>query len=587
MLGQIKVSKPGLVWLLPAVLIGLTVSILIFTSKSDQIQPVKQVVDDWAFDQATLDDSYAGGSVYNTGIPAIDTTSVAESDNTIGLAVGGAKDIDNFRRNIDNNYLPSPADLSHEGIFYDYLFETGARETACTDLFCPSYATAVSADPFSDQTEHFLAVGLNSNIKADEFERKKLNLVVVLDISGSMAASLDSYYYDQPAYDPNDPLSSNPEQRQRPATKMDVANRSLVALLKQLRTDDRFGVVLFDDLAYLAKPMRLVGDTDIDAIAAHILEIEPQGGTNMEAGYREGTKLLDEYKQVSAEDYENRIIFLTDAMPNQGITDEFELAKLAADNADNGIYTSFIGIGLDFNAELISTITRTQGANYFSVHSSEEFERRLGEGFEYMVTPLVFDLTLKLVAEGYDLKAVYGSPEANLATGEIMKVNTLFPSLQVDGQTRGGLILLQLNKLAGQAQLDLSVSYRDRSGQTHQNQQTVVFPDGNGPQFDHLGIRKGIALSRLVNVLKDWLNHTGDPDLPVIDYAREGIPVWDEPINLSYWERTSRALGVTSNYREVIRQVRGYLASEIEVLDDDSLNQELEMLDLILASPNR
>ena len=63
-----------------------------------------------------------------------------------------------------------------------------------------------------------------------------------------------------------------------------------------------------------------------------------------------------------------------------------------------------------------------------------------------MVTPLVFDLSLKLESSGYDIKAVYGSPEADLATGEIMKVNTLFPSLTVDGETRGGLILLHLEK---------------------------------------------------------------------------------------------------------------------------------------------
>ena len=496
----------------------------------------------------------------------------------LGLAVGGAKDIDNFRNNIKNDYLPSPADLSHEGIFYDYFFETASADTPCADLFCPSYATAVSANPFSDATDHFLAVGLDSNIKAEDFERKKLNLVIVLDISGSMSSNLDRYYYDQ-AGGPNDPFVSDLDQ-EVPATKMDVANRSLVALVQQLQADDRLGIVLFDDQAYLAKPMRAVSETDIEAINQHILEIEPQGGTNMEAGYREGTKLLAEHHQAATEDYENRIIFLTDAMPNRGATDEFELAKLAETNADDGIYTSFIGIGLDFNAELISTITQTQGANYFSVHSSEEFTRRLGEGFDYMVTPLVFDLSLKLAARGYQIEAVYGSPEADLASGEIIKVNTLFPSLRVDGQTRGGLILLQLKQLVQEPQLELSVSYRDRSGQAYQNRQTVNFPTTTETHFDHKGIHKGVVLSRLVNVLRDWLRVVAQGYGFLLDNPTE-----TQQIDLNAWERTSLPLRLDDPGRQMISKLRDYFESELEALDDDSLKRELEMLDTILASP--
>ena len=158
----------------------------------------------------------------------------------------------------------------------------------------------------------------------------------------------------------------------------------------------------------------------------------------MEAGYRAGTEMLAEYREADPDSYENRIVFLTDAQPNLGNLNRDDLAKLAEDNAEDSVFTSFIGIGVDFNAELVQAITQTRGANYFSVHSATEFKRQLDEGFDYMVTPLVFDLNLKVESSGYDIRAVYGSPEADLATGEIMKINTLFPSLRVDDQTRGG-----------------------------------------------------------------------------------------------------------------------------------------------------
>ena len=70
------------------------------------------------------------------------------SDRTIGLSVGGAKAINNFRQNIKNGYLPQKSDVTIEGIFYDYYFDTGenkdsngnANITPCNYLFCPSYS---------------------------------------------------------------------------------------------------------------------------------------------------------------------------------------------------------------------------------------------------------------------------------------------------------------------------------------------------------------------------------------------------------------------------------------------------------------
>ena len=537
-------------------------------------------IDDWVYSSSDASNAGSGITTSGPGSPAQTTSSgVRESaaDSSIGFAVGGANDINNFRRNIDNDYLPSPAEISHEGIFYDYFFETGITQE-CEELFCPSYSTAVSADPFSEESEYFLSVGLNSNIAAEDFKRKKLNLVVVLDISGSMSSSFDTYYYDQ-LRNPN----QEPPGIEESASKMEVANQSLVALLDHLDADDRLGVVLFDNQAHVAKDLRLVGETDMAALKDHILEITPQGGTNMEAGYRAGSELLDEYKNSDSAEYENRIIFLTDAMPNLGNTDKYSLALLAEDNAEANIYTTFIGVGLDFNAELIRAITQTRGANYYAVHSKEDFKQQLDDNFEYMVTPLVFDLTLTLKAEGYKIKAVYGSPEADLASGEIMKINTLFPSQRSDGRTKGGLVLLHLEKLSDNANLELAVDYSDRAGEQHQNNQAVEFKDSSQAYFDNSGIRKGVALSRFVNVMEDWLRYESkQSDLPIDHYIRSGIPIHHDEVDLSYWERTSRPLKVSARYRSIMSELKDYLSQEFEALDDESLERELELLDKLL-----
>lgn len=548
-------------------------------------------VDDWEYDPAASESAFGPTSIQSTsgrgaitgGLGAADSVSTSAGSN-LGFAVGGANDISNFRQNVNSGFLPTPADLSHEGIFYDYFFDTGQTEE-CAELFCPSYTTAVSADPFSGQNEYFLSVGLNSNIKAEDFARKDLNLVVVLDISGSMGSSLDDYYYDRFGQPTIRPATGEPAEN---LSKMEAASQSLVALLDHLRPADRLGVVLFDDQSYLAKPLGYIGEADLEALEGHILELTPQGGTNMEAGYTTATGLFDEIKDDDGTDRENRIIFLTDAMPNTGTTSRSGLTQLAADNADKNIYTSFIGIGVDFNADLVSSITKTRGANYHAVHSTEDFKRRMDEGFEYIVTPLVFDLSLKLQSDGYDIKAVYGSPQADLATGEIMKVNTLFPSLTVDGETRGGLILLHLEKTSNDADLSLAVSYNDREGESHQNSQQIEFSNQAG--FDNSGIHKGVVLARLVNSLRDWLRYESEVNpaqsspTDIIDdqYRRGGIPVTLEPIELGYWERTSRELRLSDAYWPVLSSLRDYLSQEIEAIGDETMEQELELLDAIL-----
>jgi len=503
-----------------------------------------------------------------------------ETGKNIGFSTGGAKDINNFRENIKNGYLPLPTDITYEGLFYDYYFDTG-QQGQCNSLFCPSYTYAVSEDPFSGEAEYYLAVGLNSGMKESDFERKKMNLVIVLDISGSMGSSFDRYYYDQFG---NQSIREGTEEDWR-KSKMQVATESVVALLDHLNDDDRFGMVLFDGGAYLAKPLNLIGETDMDAIKEHIMDITARGSTNLAAGMEMGTDLFGEVLDVDRSEYENRIIFLTDAMPNTGDISERGLLGMAGDNADNNLYSTFIGIGVDFNTELIEYITKIKGANYYSVHSAKEFEERMDDEFEYMVTPLVFDLELQLEADGWEIEKVYGSPQANEATGELMKVNTLFPSKTEGGETRGGLVLLKLKKLSSDAELVLTVSYEDRNGNHETVEDEVTFEGQDAEYFDNTGIRKGILLSRYASLLIDWTIDERDhaeisrPWEPMVNEEIR-IPV-PPPIGtvLGRWERQSLPLTVSEAYEDLFEEFMKYFEAEMEAIGDETLQQELEVLD--------
>ena len=179
------------------------------------------------------------------------TDSIAESasNSTLGLSTGGAKNINNFRENIKNGYFPISTDITYNGLYYDYYFDTAksaatAENVKSTELFSPSYSTAISKDPISGKSEYYMTVGLNSNIKQSDFQRKKLNLVVVLDISGSMSSRFNSYYYDGLEEEDGE---ENRYAEDKNKTKMQIANESVNLLIDELNEDDRLGIVLFDD----------------------------------------------------------------------------------------------------------------------------------------------------------------------------------------------------------------------------------------------------------------------------------------------------------------------------------------------------
>lgn len=588
--------KLGTIIIITMVLL-VAITILIYAGTNKQNEPKAKItpegkLDDWQYSAKVSEETTKGGmlSGATSGITMDSQTiqsavSSPESNSSIGFSTGGAKDINNFRENIKNGYFPISTDITYNGLFYDYTFQTG-KVNESQELFSPSYSTAISADPISNNQEYYMTVGLNSNIKQSDFSRKKLNLVVVLDISGSMSSGFNSYYYDN-MYNS---ISAN-EQKNEDTTKskMQIANEAVNILIDQLNEEDKFGMVLFDDEAYIGKPISEVSKTDMGAIKEHILEIQAVGGTNFESGYTKATELFKEYSNVDTNEYENRIIVITDAMPNYGTTSKNELLSYVEQNAQKSIYTSFIGVGVDFNTELIEKISDVKGANYYSVHSSEEFKDRMGEQFEYMVTPLVFDLQLNLESEDYEIASVYGSDTVNKENGSIMHVNTLFPSkTTTNGEVKGGVVLLKLNKKSQtpSGSLKLNVAYKDRTGKPYSNSQTVELTQTE-EYYENTGIRKAIVLTRYANVLKNWILYERSQDEKYIIAPQYGIVDCNYTREEVYrvlgeYERTSVKLTVSDKYKELFKTMKEYINRENSSLQDTNLQQEIEVLDLLI-----
>eukprot|EP01024_Parvocaulis_polyphysoides_P063877 TRINITY_DN7405_c0_g2_i8.p1 TRINITY_DN7405_c0_g2~~TRINITY_DN7405_c0_g2_i8.p1 ORF type:complete len:587 (-),score=98.25 TRINITY_DN7405_c0_g2_i8:448-2133(-) len=346
---------------------------------------------------------------------------------------------------------------------------------------------------------------LESGQKAATFKRKDLDLVVVLDVSGSMGEKFGQY----------DGSSS------KDLTKIDVAKQAIKNMMKHLTPSDKMAVVTFAISAKVQVDLEFVTPRFVSAAGSKVDSIGVGGITNLESGLKVAASLMQRDSR------ENRLIVITDANANSGEYSEQGLATIISDlaNAADPIYTSLIGVGLDFNSDLTNAILKTKGANYFTVYSPEELSKKLDEEFDYMVSPFLFDLELEFDpdslngADGWKILQAFGVP-ADAAgvqsSGQILKVSTLFPSPKTAEGTKGGIILLQLKRTDNPKPLYIKVSYMDQDFWLYAGSSEVqLFKDPNVEFYGSDAIRKAILLSRYVGVLKEWLEEASGDSLVV------------------------------------------------------------------------
>ncbi|XP_062501858.1 uncharacterized protein LOC134178963 [Corticium candelabrum] len=379
--------------------------------------------------------------------------------------------------------------LNYENMFYCYGFATGK---ATTVPFEPRFAALTDKSPFTNATQQWVGMSLNSMYDGkgmEKHKRPRLNLVVVLDISGSMGMAFNEDCSDQ---------------------KIEVAKNCLSALVDQLGKGDKVGLVLFNHNAHVAVKLTEWTKTHAAKIKDTIKSLKAGGSTNLSAAAQCATDL---YKTAGeSTKSSNRIIFLTDLNSTvDSHNDEKRLLAMLQTNSQQGIYTTVVGIGMDLNVELVTQISKTPGAKYCSVDSAHEFERIATKEFPYDVTVIGFNIQMKLNSKEYEFVKGFGSPEVNsLKRGQPIKISSEFPCIHDDkGEAKGGIFLFQLGTKAGrepkEKAIKIDVSWEDTSGIVHEK--TCIVPLGVNKQDP--GTRKAVALVRYVDLHNDYVLEEG------------------------------------------------------------------------------
>jgi Ca-activated chloride channel homolog len=172
----------------------------------------------------------------------------------------------------------------------------------------------------------------------------KVNLAIVLDKSGSMGSM----------------------------RKIQEARNAAITALQMLRTGDVFSVVLYDSSARVIVPAMAVTARNRAAAIERIKSIRPGGGTALFGGV---SLSANEVRKNSKENFVNRVILLSDGLANVGPSSPAELGRFGTSLIKENISVSTIGVGSDYNEDLMTALSQNSDGNFYYVENSADLPR--------------------------------------------------------------------------------------------------------------------------------------------------------------------------------------------------------------------
>lgn len=224
------------------------------------------------------------------------------------------------------------------------------------NYFDYSYPQPTTDDPFSVTTElsdcpwnneaKLLLVGLKAEeIQAEE--REPLNLVFLIDVSGSMFSE----------------------------DKLPLVQKAFTMLTDTLTEDDRISIVTYAGEEQVV--LKGASGADKKKIKDAINSLEAGGSTYGEAGINRAYELAEKYFIKNGN---NRVLLATDGDLNVGLSSEEELTELIEEKRESGVFLSVLGFGTgNIKDNRMEALADHGNGNYSYIDSELEAKKVLVE----------------------------------------------------------------------------------------------------------------------------------------------------------------------------------------------------------------
>lgn len=247
----------------------------------------------------------------------------------------------NVRRMIDDG-MDVPPDAVRIEEFINY-FDYDYSDPSDGEPF--AVHTELSDCPWNDETE-LLMVGINTKgFDAVLDERPAMNLVFLIDVSGSM-------------YDDN---------------KLPLVQKSFSMLTDNLTAADRVSIVTYAGSDEVV--LEGADGNDRKKILRAINDLEAGGSTAGAAGINTAYDIAQKY---FIDGGNNRVILATDGDLNVGLSSESELTRLIEEKRESGVFLSVLGFGTgNYKDNRLEALADYGNGNYSYIDSEREAKKVL------------------------------------------------------------------------------------------------------------------------------------------------------------------------------------------------------------------
>ncbi|MEE9611892.1 MAG: VWA domain-containing protein [Desulfatiglandales bacterium] len=243
----------------------------------------------------------------------------------------------------------------------------------------------------------------------DKGDDRHVDMVVVLDRSGSMGGD-----------------------------KIVNARYAVLDLLSRLSAKDRFALITYSDGVRRDSNLVKVTSENRQQLQVKIRKIATGGSTNLGAGLREGINVL-----LAAQNNGNsasKIILISDGLANRGITSLASLGTMASVAVEKEFAISTVGVGIDFNEQLMTYVADRGTGNYYFLENPQSFARVFQKEFQDTRRTVATSIEIRVpLADGMSVTSASGYPI------EIKENQAIFyPGDLLSGQIRKVFLTLRL-----------------------------------------------------------------------------------------------------------------------------------------------
>lgn len=365
----------------------------------------------------------------------------------IGYFVFNSPDSSNVNLNLDGKTEEIKPGIS--------VIENGDTNLKLKTLVSSPYLLA------EKQKKIYVKVGLTGWNNKETEDRIPINCAIVIDKSGSMSGQ-----------------------------KIWQAKNAAVLALDLMNNEDIVSVVVYDTEVNVILPATKL--TNKKGIINKIQQINAGGSTAIYGGVRKGE---DEIKKFISDNKVNRVVLLSDGLANVGPSYPEDFAELGSVLIKDGISVTTIGLGLDYNEDLLHKLADKSNGNHYFVQEPADLVKIFEKEFKTIFNVVIQEVSITIdCAPGVKPIRIMGR-DANI-TGQHIEtyINQLYQEQEKyllfeatinPGKTTGDIDIASINiscrnakeQLVINVERKISAKCTDSKKLVDQNEDREVFVD--------------------------------------------------------------------------------------------------------------